>query len=166
MRSHDTLLLSLSLFFFFFMTPYFTSYPLHPFLPYLVHSSFYLPLTSLLWRSLFLGILMDLSSTTIWGLTPLAYSLATYIIFRKFRIREFSHPRFLIMTLLFTILCDVIRSLLFFDRLFSLNWLEHLFVYTPLSMALYSLLIVSLPLILWKKIKQVAIIGRKRLIRR
>lgn len=166
MKKNDLFLLTISLFFFFFLYPFCYKYPLHPFIPFLVFGSFYLPFSHILWCSLGFGIMMDITSSITWGLTPFAYSAASFILFRKIRIREHTHAGFLLLTIVYTFLVELIRSIIYIEQIFSLNWMRHIFFLSPISMTFYSLLIVSLPLLVWKKIGRWVIISRKRLLQR
>ena len=161
-RYRPSLIFFLALLFLFFFYPLFPDYPIHPFSPYLLFLSGRIAFAPLLWASLGTGLLIDLFSSTFWGLNAIAYSLATFLLFHKKQFFEERLSSFLFFSLLYAFLCELIRSLFFIQNIFSYLWLKHMFIVLPLSMFFYSLFFIFFPLLLWRKMERKAMIFLNR----
>ena len=136
------------------------------FVPYLVISFYQLPRHAVLWRAYFSGIIIDLlSSSPLFGLTSLNYSIVCWVLYGQTRNFFEDKPSTLpLMTFLFSFLSTLFSAitLLFFKDpiTFSGTWIVTDLIGMSLADAFYALLVFSLPFQLTYSLRKLHIFKR------
>ena len=127
-----------------------------PFSPFLAITSYYRPRTNVLWVSMACGLIMDVFSSSSFGIYAFSYALTSSILFR-YRIYFLEKPiGFSIFTSIFSLLSTIaIRFFLIFDKVsLPMSWKSFIidFLVMPFLDGVYSFLFFSIPLILYRLI--------------